>query len=54
MVVGDNSYQLNLSRIAFAFRGAVGMDYLQNAGVRRVKELTEHSKTIAEEIKANG
>ncbi len=54
MVVGDNSYQLGLSRIAFAFRGGVGIDYLQNASIARVQELAGHSKTIAGELKANG
>lgn len=54
MVVGDKSYQLSLSRLAFSFRGAIGMEYLQGVGVDRVKELSEHAKAIAEELKNSG
>ncbi len=54
MIVGDVSYQLTLSRLAFSFRGALGMEYLQDVGADRVRELTEHSKAIAEELKASG
>jgi hypothetical protein len=54
MVVGDKSYQLNLSRLAFSFKGSIGMEYLQGVGANRIKELSEHSKAIADEIKASG
>jgi len=30
------------------------MEYLQNAGVDRIRELSEHSKILADEMKANG
>ena len=54
MVVGDKDYQLSISRLAVSFRGALSMEYLQGAGMWRIQELNEHSKTIAEEIKADG
>jgi hypothetical protein len=54
MVVGDRDYQLSLSRLAFSFQGAVGMEYLQSAGVHRIQELGKHAGLIAEEIKAGG
>lgn len=54
MVVGDPAYQLNLSRLAFNFKGSIQMEYLQDVGVARVKQLTEHSKAIAEDLKQNG
>ena len=54
MIAGDRSYRLNMSRIAAAFRGGVSLDYLEAASVHRVRELSEHTKAIAEEIKANG
>jgi hypothetical protein len=54
MVVGDKDYQLNLSRLAFSFKGAISMEYLQSVGIRRIQELTEHSKVIAEELKKDG
>ena len=54
MVIGDRGYQLNLSRLAFSFKGAISMEYLQSVGADRVKELTEHSKVIAEELKNSG
>lgn len=54
MVVGDAGYQLNLSRLAFNFKGALRMEYLENASVARIRELTKHVEIIAEELKANG
>lgn len=54
MVVGDKDYQLNLSRLAFCFQGAVSMEYLQNVSVKRVRQLTDHSKVIANEVKTGG
>jgi len=54
MVLGDKSYQLNLSRLAFSFQGAISMEYLQNATIKRTRELSEHSKIIADEVKASG
>ena len=51
MVVGGADYQLNLSRLAYSFQGAVSMDYLQGATVERVQELNKHAGTIREEIK---
>lgn len=54
MVLGARDYQLQLSRLAFSFRGAVSMDYLQNATIARVQELNRHARTIADELKAHG
>lgn len=54
MVVGDGGYQLNLSRLAFSFKGALHMEYLQSVGADRIRELSEHAKAIAEELKNNG
>lgn len=54
MVVGDHNYRLNLSRLAFSFRGAIRMEYLESASVARIQELTEHAKVIAEELKDGG
>lgn len=54
MVVGDPSYQLNLSRIAFNFKGAANFEYLEAASVERVQQLSKHLKAIAEELKTSG
>lgn len=54
MVVGDGVYQLNLSRLAFNFRGALSMDYLQCATIARIRELTGHVQTISKELESNG
>lgn len=51
MVVGDSGYQLQISRLAAAFNGAIGMEYLQDAGYARINELCEHSQIIAEDMK---
>ena len=54
MILGDKSYQLKLSRLAFSYQGAISMEYLQSVGYRRINELSEHSKVIAEDIKNSG
>jgi len=54
MVLGDKNFQLNVSRLAFCFQGAISMEYLQNVSVKRIRELTDHSKVIANEVKAGG
>lgn len=54
MVVGSDGYQLKLSKLAFSFGGGISMDYLQSAGAGRIKELSDHSKIIAEEIESRG
>lgn len=50
IVVGDKNYQLNISRLAYSFQGGLDMRYLQECTVDRIKELSGHSKTIANEI----
>ena len=50
IVIGDRNYQLNLSRLAYFFKGAVSMDSLQDASTHRVRELVNHSKVISEEL----
>ena len=54
MIVGSADYQLGLSRLAFNFRGALSMEYLQNASAERVIELNRHSEAINEELRGNG
>jgi hypothetical protein len=54
MVIGDKSYQLNLSRIAVSYQGAISMDYLDNAPCSRIKQLSEHITIISKELKNNG
>jgi len=54
MVLGDKGYQLNLSRLAFSFQGALSMEYLENCSVNRIRELTKHSQVIAEEVRISG
>jgi hypothetical protein len=50
MVVGNTRYQLQLSRLAYSFRGAIGMDYLQDQQYSRIQELTDHAAEIAEDL----
>lgn len=54
MVAGDRGYSLNLSRLAYSFQGAISIEYLEAASVRRVRELSKHSESIAREIEARG
>lgn len=51
MVVGDPNYQLNLSRLAFSFKGSVSIEYLESVGPGRIHELGKHLKIIGEELK---
>lgn len=53
-MISDGDYQLNLSRLAFNFKGAVGMEYLQCADTARIRELIRHVKAISGELKADG
>ena len=54
MVVGGADYQLNLSRLAYSFQGAISMEYLQNAAVERIQELNKHASAIREELNQHG
>lgn len=51
MVVGDSGYQYRLSRLAYAFKGSVSMEYIQACDCRRISELTDHANRIAEDLK---
>lgn len=51
MIVGNKGYMLSLSRLAFSFRGAVSIEYLENAPVARIRELNAHLTKLSEEIK---
>ena len=50
IVVGDKSYQLKLSKLAYSFRGALSMQYLQDQGYGRILDLTDHAEQIAKEL----
>jgi len=49
-VVGDEGYQLKLSKLAYSFRGALSIDYLQDQGYSRVFDLSDHANQIAQEL----
>lgn len=50
MTVGDDDYQLSLSKVAYNFNGAISMDYLENAPCSRISQLYDHSKVISEAL----
>lgn len=52
--MGDKEYPLQLSRLAYGFNGAISLEYLENVSYRRVMELNNHAKAIAEEVKSGG
>lgn len=43
---------LELSYIAYAFKGGISIDYLEGAPVWRVRELGKHAEKIAAELKS--
>jgi len=51
MVIGSHDHQYRLSRLAYSFNGGLGMRYLQEQGINRIKELEDHSRKLAEEVK---
>lgn len=51
MVIGGDGYQYRLSRLSYSFRGGLGMEYLENQSIHRIKELEDHSRKLAEEVK---
>lgn len=51
IVVGGDDYQYRLSRLAYSFRGALSMDYIQTQGFKRINQLTEHANKMADELK---
>lgn len=50
IAVGSKGYQLNISKIAYQFNGAVSMEYLQNCSFERINELVNHIEIIAKEV----
>jgi len=50
IVVGDEGYQLKLSKLAYSFRGALSMEYLQDQGFYRIVDLSSHADVIAQEL----
>lgn len=49
-MVGDKDYQLKISKLAYSFRGALSMEYLQDQGFSRIVDLTDHANVIAQEL----
>jgi len=52
MIVGGKDYQLNLSKLAYGYNGALSMSYLESVGYKRARELNDHLSIIASELKS--
>jgi len=49
-VLGGKDYQLGISKLAYSFRGALSMEYLQDQPLSRIVELNKHADQIAKDI----